>query len=157
VKTKENLLDRAAEFAWEAHNGQTRKYSGEPYFVHPNRVAHLVARETDDVEVIAAAYLHDVLEDTDTTAEELYAEFGARVTCFVIELTDQYTREVYPLLNRRERKKREADRMADISDEAKLIKRMDIADNTSDIVQNDPSFATVYLKEKAYLLERMGA
>ena len=156
MSKNQTLVEKAAQFAMEAHNGQTRKYTGAPYWTHPNRVAHLVAQETDDPEVIAAAYLHDTVEDTAVTLQDIDREFGTTVTGLVNRLTNRYTKEAYPEWNREKRKMLEANRLAHVSDEAKLIKRMDIADNTADIVRHDPAFAKVYLKEKAYLLERMG-
>lgn len=73
------MIRKAAEFAGKAHAGALRKGSGIPYIYHPMEVALIVAQMTDDPEVIAAAYLHDVLEDTQVTAEELEKQFGSRV------------------------------------------------------------------------------
>lgn len=73
------ILDRAIVFATEAHSGVFRKGGKTPYIVHPMEVAAIAARMTDDIEVIAAAVLHDVIEDTPTTAEQLEDMFGKRV------------------------------------------------------------------------------
>lgn len=149
-----NLILRAQAFAHAAHDsiGQKRKYSGKPYWVHTDYVATKVASVTDDEEVIAAAHLHDYLEDVvyrnlEEGISFLTEQFGARVTKFVIELTDVYTKEAYPHLVRKERKALELTRKAKISPEAKTIKLADIIDNTRDIVKNDPNFAKVYLRE----------
>ena len=156
-ETKMNLRERALVFAKNAHEGQVRKYTGEPYFNHVESVGKRVAAITDNQEVIAAAILHDTLEDTDVTLNELIIGFGQEVAWLVVELTDQYTSKRYPELNRKARKKLEALRLADISTQAKLIKREDIEDNTSTIVEFDPGFAKIYLKEKALILELMDA
>ncbi|MCI8532848.1 MAG: bifunctional (p)ppGpp synthetase/guanosine-3',5'-bis(diphosphate) 3'-pyrophosphohydrolase, partial [Lachnospiraceae bacterium] len=70
------LFERAAVFATVAHRGETRKGSRIPYLVHPMEVAAIVAEMTDDQELIAAAVLHDVVEDTDVTLPELQEFFG---------------------------------------------------------------------------------
>lgn len=80
---EKHMIQKAAEFAGRAHAGMMRKGSKIPYIYHPMEVALIVAQMTDDPEVIAAAYLHDVLEDTSVTPEELLAEFGSRVLGFV--------------------------------------------------------------------------
>lgn len=147
-----NLVNKAIEFSKEAHKNQKRKYSGEPYFVHCEAVANLVTNETSDEEIIAAAYLHDTIEDCGVTYEEIFKNFNSRIAQLVKELTDIYTPEAYPNWNRAERKQREAKRLWSISEDAKMIKRADIKHNTEDIEKNDPEFAKVYLKEKEYIL-----
>ena len=77
------MIRRAAAFAAKAHEGMMRKGSRIPYIYHPMEVALIVAQMTDDPEVIAAAYLHDVLEDTSVTPEKIQGEFGARVLSLV--------------------------------------------------------------------------
>ena len=79
------LVDQAIIFAARAHAGDTRKGSNIPYIVHPIEAAAIVAGMTEDPEVIAAAVLHDVLEDTETTEEELLARFGYRVKELVVD------------------------------------------------------------------------
>jgi (p)ppGpp synthase/HD superfamily hydrolase len=135
------------------HAGQKRNYTFEPYFKHLEAVANIVAAAGADEATIAAAYLHDTLEDTDTTVAELIHEFGVEVTMIVVELTDQYTHAAYPKINRATRKAMETERLATVSAKAKLIKRADLADNTVSIVDHDPRFATVYLREKHELLK----
>ena len=85
-----DLIERARTFATAAHRdvGQLRKYSGQPYEEHLRRVAAIVAGVTTDAEVIAAAWLHDVVEDTPTTIEEIEREFGSGVRELVDSLTD---------------------------------------------------------------------
>ncbi|MCI9359541.1 MAG: bifunctional (p)ppGpp synthetase/guanosine-3',5'-bis(diphosphate) 3'-pyrophosphohydrolase [Hungatella sp.] len=77
------MIKRAAEFAAKAHEGVVRKGSHLPYIVHPIEVAMMVSVMTDDVEVIAAAYLHDVIEDANVTYEKLEEVFGRRVADLV--------------------------------------------------------------------------
>ncbi len=149
-------VDREAmAFAKTAHHGQTRKGTGEPYFGHVARVAKAMIDMAMPAEVIAAAYLHDTLEDTDTSFEELELRFGSDVAMLVLELTDHFTPEDYPQFNRAVRKKAEADRLADVSPMAKIIKIADIMDNTRNVRANLPGFADVYLAEKEYLLHRL--
>lgn len=83
-----SILDNAIIFATNAHGGVFRKGGKTPYIVHPMEVASIAARMTDDEEVIAAAVLHDVIEDTPTTAEQLEKEFGARVVKLVLADSD---------------------------------------------------------------------
>lgn len=78
------LLDAAIIFATKAHSGMTRKGTNVPYIVHPIEAAAIVSTMTDDEEVIAAAVLHDVLEDTEATEDDLLARFGRRITELVI-------------------------------------------------------------------------
>lgn len=78
-----SLLDRAITFAVKAHQRVERKGKGFPYIVHPMEAVCIVATMTNDQELLAAAALHDVIEDTDTTADDLKKEFGERVAMLV--------------------------------------------------------------------------
>ncbi len=155
------IIVKAAKFSYHAHRGQIRKFTGEDYWNHCRRVARLVSNKVgiyheDHDTLVAAAYLHDTLEDTKTTYCQLIKEFGGRVAWLVSELTDYYTPKRFPDNNRRWRKGMEAVRLGDISADAKIIKLCDLADNTASIVENDPKFAITYLREKADVLESMG-
>lgn len=86
-----SLLDRAITFAVKAHQGMERKGKGFPYVVHPMEAVCIVATMTNDQELLAAAALHDVIEDTDTTAEDLKKEFGERVAMLVEAESDDKT------------------------------------------------------------------
>ncbi|MBQ9003598.1 MAG: HD domain-containing protein [Eggerthellaceae bacterium] len=77
------MLNDAVEFAARVHAGQLRKGSGMPYIIHPMEAAAICASFTDDIEVIAAAVLHDVVEDTDATMEDVLGLFGERVARLV--------------------------------------------------------------------------
>ena len=155
MNKKMTLIKKAKLGASLWHFGQTRKYSGDAYVTHPIRVAARVAIQTDDEYVIAAAFLHDTLEDTEATFDDLVKHYGLRVALIVKELTDVFTPENYPDQNRAWRKRQEAYRLGRASEDAKLIKRADIADNTESIEREDPNFAKVYLAEKAFLLAEM--
>ena len=146
------LVAKAKALATKAHTGQVRKYTGDPYITHPTAVAEMVAAAGGDAAAVAAAFLHDTLEDTDLTYAEIVEACGTEVADLVVELTDVYTSEAYPNLNRAARKKLEVARIATTSAKAKLVKRYDIAHNTASIVALDPAFAKVYLPEKAAVL-----
>lgn len=100
------ILDEAIIYATQAHSGMSRKGTKTPYIVHPVEVAAIAARMTDDIEVIAAAVLHDVVEDTPTTAEQLEAKFGKRVVSLVMADSED-KREDKPATETWEIRKRE--------------------------------------------------
>ena len=83
-----DLVKRAAEFATSAHEGQVRKYTGVPYIVHPIEVMEIVKTVDHDDEMLAAALLHDVVEDCGVTIEDIVKEFGSDVASLVSALTD---------------------------------------------------------------------
>lgn len=82
------LFDRALTFAAEKHSGQRRKLSDAPYILHPMEVAAIVGTMTGDQETLAAAVLHDTVEDTDATLEEIEENFGKRVSLLVMTETE---------------------------------------------------------------------
>lgn len=143
------------EFARKAHGDQQRKYSEEPYIEHPIRVAELVRSVPHTTEMICAAYLHDVVEDTPVSLQDIERRFGRRIALLVEELTDEYEKKQYPHLNRRQRKQKEVVRQGQISTEAKTIKLADVIDNTRDILNNDPGFARKYIREMEALIEAL--
>jgi (p)ppGpp synthase/HD superfamily hydrolase len=145
-----NLVDRALKFATIAHDGQKRKYTGAPYIVHPIEVMEIVKSVPHDNEMLAAALLHDVVEDTDVTIEEIVDVFGDDVASLVADLTDVSKPEDG---NRKLRKGLDRDHSAKSSARAQTVKLADLISNSADILSNDPKFAKVYLHEKALLLE----
>lgn len=147
------MEEEALKFAAKAHGEQKRKYSEELYIEHPKRVATIVRTVAHSREMIAAAFLHDVVEDTEVTLEEIENNFGKQVADLVDELTDEYMKVNYPHLNRKKRKEKEVARQATISTEAKTIKLADVIDNTSDIVNNDKQFARRYVPEMEQLVK----
>jgi (p)ppGpp synthase/HD superfamily hydrolase len=144
------LVLRAAKFATLAHDGQRRRYTDEPYTVHLFSVASMVAMHTTDPHVISAALLHDVVEDTPVTVADLRREFSVRVATMVEALTDTPT--VKGGLNRAARKAIDRDRIHAADANVHLIKAMDMLDNTTSIVEHDPNFSVVFLREKALLV-----
>lgn len=156
------LYEQAKIFAIEAHTsiGQVRQYTGEPYHEHVLRVAELVRTRTQDQEVLAAACLHDVLEDVEPKRPEfgrdaILERFGRRVLDLVLELTDIYTKENHPDKTRKIRKQLEAERLSKVSEEAKLIKRADLHDNGSSF--DGTRFEKTWREEKKVLDELLGA
>lgn len=152
-----NIYMKAADFAAHAHREQVRRYTGRPYVEHCRAVADLVSTKTQDLDVLAAAVLHDVLEDTATGFSLLEREFGTRVAGLVAELTDKYTTALYPSMSRALRKEAERDRLSKTSAEARLIKWADLTDNAPSIMEHDPKFAVVYLREASELFAAIKA
>ena len=144
------MVQRAIWFATQAHAGQTRKYTGEPYVNHPVEVMQLVSTVTDDPEILAAAVLHDVVEDTPATIMNIRIGFSPRVAELVDDLTDVSKPQDG---NRATRKELDRQHTAKASPDAKTIKLADLISNSHSIVKDDPNFAKVYIKEKAALLE----
>lgn len=147
-----DLETRARLFAIAAHSavGQTRKYTGEPYWVHCEEVADIVRYVQHTDEMLAAAWLHDVLEDTAVTPDVLRAEFGDAVTELVLWLTDVSCAENG---NRATRKALDRQHSAAAPADAQTVKLADLMSNTRSIVRHDPDFARVYLREKDLLLD----
>lgn len=89
-----DIFEQALRFAIEKHSGQTRKFSNVPYILHPMEAAAIVGTMTDDRTVLAAAVLHDTVEDTDTTLEELEERFGRQVALLVMTETENKREEL---------------------------------------------------------------
>jgi hypothetical protein len=147
-----DLADRARIYATEAHQriNHRRKYNNEPYHVHLSAVAKLIASVTDDEEMVAAAWLHDTVEDTQATLEDIEAAFGVPVAELVEELTDVSKPGDG---NRIQRKQIDRRHLAQASRRAKTVKLADLIDNCKDITRHDPRFAQVYLSEMNELLD----
>jgi len=147
-----DLVERARRYATEAHQriNQRRKYSNEPYHVHLHAVAKLIEGVSGDAEMVAAAWLHDTVEDTQATLDDIEAEFGVAVAELVEELTD-ISRPGDG--NRAVRKAIDRQHLAQASARAKTVKLADLIDNCKDITRHDPGFAQVYLAEMDDLLD----
>ena len=145
-----NLEKRARLWAIRWHGEQVRKYTGEPYWHHPEAVAMLVKTVRHTREMIAAAYMHDVIEDTLCTEAEMREAFGNAVTDLVMWLTD-VSRPADG--NREARKRIDRAHTAAAPPAAKTVKLADLIDNSRSIIPRDPDFARVYLKEKRLLLD----
>lgn len=149
-------ISKALKFAELKHQHQVRKYTNEPYVNHCVNVANILNELEYHPTIITAALLHDTVEDTQTTIEEIESEFGILVARLVEQLTDVYTSRAFPNIKRKERKLLECYRLSKITADAKTIKLADLIDNTSSIVERDPAFAKIYLKEKEELLTVLG-
>lgn len=149
-----SLVSEAKKFAEWAHRstGQLRKYVNAPYIVHPAEVAKIASSVPSATpEMIAAAWLHDTVEDVPGVTHAIILDrFGKTVSGYVQSLTDVSRPEDGTRLVRKAID-REHTRLA--APEAKTIKLADIISNTSTIIQHDPEFAKIYLREKALLLK----
>jgi len=146
-----DLVTHARLFATAAHAavGQLRKYTNEPYIVHPVEVMTIVRSVPHDENMLAAALLHDVLEDTAVTGDLLTHEFGDDVAALVRQVTDVSRPEDG---NRRLRKEMDRQHVSRARPRAKTIKLADLISNSRTIVEYDPGFARIYMKEKEALL-----
>jgi len=159
----EKVLEQIKDFADQAHGDQKRKYTPDRYIVHPIRVMLICKEYTDDVNILAASLLHDVLEDTPIEKEEMKTflmkimdpEKAITILNYVIELTDVYTKDDFPKLNRKKRKAKEAERLERTSSESQTIKYADIIDNSIEITDYDTNFAPLFLFECQEVLKKM--
>lgn len=149
-------------FVKEQHGDQTRKYTGEPYWYHLVAVAEGVGKY--EPLGIERALCHDLFEDTNCTDSLLrellllagYSLFEAHeIYAGIIELTDYFTPERFPHLNRAQRKTKESERLGTISYLSQSVKYADLVNNTESIVKYDPHFAKKYLQEKIAILDKM--
>jgi guanosine-3',5'-bis(diphosphate) 3'-pyrophosphohydrolase len=148
-----SLIHEAEVFATSSHSGQRRKYGNEAYICHPERVAREVSMVKGATpEMVAAAWLHDTVEDCGVALVTIRALFGATVFDYVRWLTHVYTSEMFPYLGRAERKRLEAARLAEAPAAAQTIKYADVIDNTASILIDDLEFAAVYTGEMRHLL-----
>ena len=147
-----DTIQRAEQFAQEAHKDHKRKYTGDPYYTHLDEVRRIVKAAGGSENMQAAALLHDTVEDTATTSQDIMKEFGPAIAKLVVELTDISKPEDG---NRATRKAMDRDKLAGASADAQTIKYADLISNGRDIGVNDPKFAKVYHKEKADLLRVM--
>ena len=149
-----DLIQRAAEFAKEKHAGTVRKYGGKPYFTHVERVGKRVASlpgSTD--EMVAAGYMHDLVEDEGVTVVEIEEMFGSVVARLVDELTNEPLRDGD---SRSDAKGRNIERLRGVSVAAKRIKMVDRIDNLSEMSEA-PAWKTARkAKESIELVEAIG-
>ncbi len=153
IRPLEDTLERRAfYFAARSHGNQKRKFSYDFYIHHPRRVAALVRELTEDEELVAAAYLHDVVEDTPVTLEEVCEDFGPRICRVVGELTDDKSmrREV----GRVEYIRQKVSRM---SADALIVKLADRLDNLKDMERAPSRFKKRYREETEALIETVRA
>ena len=148
-----DIVRKAQVYAMAAHAavGQRRKYTGEPYIVHPAEVASIVASVPGSTpDMVAAAWLHDVVEDTGCTFTDIHMAFGIDIATLVGWLTDVSKPEDG---KRAVRKAIDRAHTAQAPAEAQTIKLADLISNSKSIMEHDPGFAVTYLEEKRLLLE----
>lgn len=142
-----NLALKAMLYARQIHRTQKRKYTDNPYFDHLAEVAGIVASVAEDYDplgptMIAVAYLHDSIEDQGETVESLASKFNVQIAQAVSALSDMEEG------NRAARHAASVERLRRAPGWVQTIKVADIISNTSSIVQHDPKFARVFLREK---------
>ena len=115
------LLDRAILFAVHAHAGTERREKGYPYIVHPLEAVSIVATMTADQELLAAAALHDTVEDTEVTVDQLRAEFGERIASLVADESDEIPEGINEEASWHQRKQAAINRLAKASHDAKMV------------------------------------
>lgn len=152
------------DFAAHWHRHQKRKYTGEAYVNHLAAVAKTAKEYTGDSRIVAAAFCHDLYEDTACEEKELLAllakaGYSAKevqeINVMVWELTDEFIKEKYPQWNRKHRKTEEAKRLWTISGAAQSVKYADLIDNSMDLASNDAGFGRKYLEEMRQILKNM--
>ncbi|VAW65714.1 hypothetical protein MNBD_GAMMA11-1771 [hydrothermal vent metagenome] len=146
------IIEKAKNFATREHQriNHVRKYSKKPYQTHLEAVAKLVATVSSDEEVIAAAWLHDTVEDTSATLGDIESAFGVSIAELVEELTDISKPSDG---NRAARKEIDRQHLAQASRRAKTIKLADLIHNCADIAHHDEKFAVTFLSEMRALLD----
>ena len=145
-------VERAREFATYAHGviGQVRKYTGENYIAHPAGVVEILKTVPHTRAMLQAAWLHDTVEDTDTTIEDIKHYFGREVAQLVEMLTDVSRPDDGA---RAQRRAIDREHTANATPNGKTIKLADLIHNTDSIVEHDHEFAKVYLREKQLALQ----
>lgn len=164
-----NIAEEMKRFAAYHHRNQVRDFTGAPYFTHLERVRQCVLDHLDgapgintphDVEIAEAiSWGHDLIEDTKknqeiVTYDVIKSEFGEEVAIGILELTNVYTTEDFPNMNRANRKKAERDRISQISDRSRFIKLCDRYDNITSYEREDPEWGAkhYYIPETELLL-----
>lgn len=153
-----DLLDRAIVFAVKAHHNTERRGKGFPYIVHPMEAVEIVATITPDQELLAAAALHDTIEDTDVTVEQIREAFGERIAELVHAESDQINGELFNGENEEEtwhlRKQAAINRLAAAPHDAKIVAMGDKLSNMRAIwrdyqVKGDALWNIFHVKDKA--------
>ena len=149
-----DLLDRAIIFAVQAHHNTERRGKGFPYIVHPMEAVEIVATITPDQELLAAAALHDTVEDTDVTVEQLRELFGERIADLVHAESDQFTEGVSEEDSWHDRKQAAIDRLAAAPRDAKIVAMGDKLSNMRAIwrdyqVKGDELWKIFHVTDKA--------
>jgi len=141
------ILIRAAAFAADKHRDQRRKdAAATPYINHPLGLAHILSAEggVTDIATLSAALLHDTIEDTETSPEELEREFGAEIRRIVEEVTDDKS------LPKADRKRLQVEHAAHISHKAQLVKLADKIANLRDVATSPPDRWTLERRQEYF-------
>jgi len=141
------LVNKAKEFATFKHEGQFRKFGKIPYITHPAMVAGIVDQVGGSSEMVAAAWLHDVVEDSGVSLEELQEIFGQSVASLVKELTNPTD------LDKSKKGQFLLNKMNTMSSDALTIKLADRLTNVSDFVMANPSFVQKYASETKFIMD----
>ncbi len=154
---KSSTVKNAIAIAFAAHEGQYRKYGdGIPYIQHPLRVAFKVSRATGGKVIpVAAAVLHDVLEDTNVQGHVIANGCGQDVLWLVEELTNPSKLPIHRKKPRAERKRIDREHLKQVSHSAKIIKLCDRIDNLYDVAEGPADFRRLYAGESRLLLEAL--
>ena len=137
-------IEKAVLFATKAHAGQLRKGSEKPYILHPMEAMAIVTKYTDDEDVIAAAVLHDTVEDTTVTLERLEKEFGPRVAALVASVTEDKKKDLPAESTWLERKQEAILHLETASHETKLLCLADKYSNLRDMYDDIEDFGSEY-------------
>ena len=148
------LLDHAIVFAVKAHHNTERRGKGFPYIVHPMEAVEVVATITSDQELLAAAALHDTIEDTNVTVEQIRTEFGDRIADLVHMESDQFAEGISEEDSWHDRKQAAIDRLAAASHDAKIVAMGDKLSNMRAIwrdyqVKGDELWSIFHCSDKA--------
>ncbi|WP_439581210.1 metal-dependent phosphohydrolase [Dyadobacter bucti] len=144
------------DFVKQMHGDQKRRYSGEPYYIHLLSVADKVSQYESGFHEMEIALCHDLVEDTPCSLADLSDQLirlgydvnqDAKILNGVADLTDVYTHDKYPTLNRSQRKELEAMRVIQSKPFSQTVKYADILDNLNSILLHDKGFARIYLNE----------
>lgn len=152
------------DYVKQMHGEQKRKYTGAPYYTHLLSVANRVEQYARDGYETEIALCHDLIEDTECSLADLShklmslgyeLEEDVQILAGVDDLTDKYTHEKYPTLNRAQRKELESARIVSSRPVAQTVKYADIIDNLSSVAEHDPGFARVYAREIEHFLGKI--
>jgi guanosine-3',5'-bis(diphosphate) 3'-pyrophosphohydrolase len=151
IDTPKDVVSIASKLAAKSHASQKRKYTEEKYIVHPAAVALAVKKNNGSVEVEAAAWLHDTLEDTDLTYREIVVLCGTEVANLTLGCTDIITRG----LKREDRLEKNIMHVKNGDERVQQIKMFDMLDNVKTIKDHDKPFAKIWIREKLEMIKAM--
>ena len=152
-----SIRDRATDFAIRKHCGTTRKFGNTPYVAHPIAVAARLAELGFETDVVVAAVLHDTVEDTDATLDEIKSEFGARVAELVSEVTSDES-AIAAIDSSNAKGEYLAEKMRGMSPGALAIKLADREDNVSDLSTSSTErkeFSSRYARSTQYIMDNI--